>query len=140
MAQSIFVNLPVSDLARSRSFYEALGFSIDENFTDDTAACVVISEAIHLMILTHERFQQFSVLPRADTTRTTGVLIALSRDSREGVDDMLRAALDAGATEPKPADDHGWMYLRTFKDPDGNVFEAFWMDAEAALAARKLEG
>ncbi|MCE6951445.1 VOC family protein [Cereibacter sphaeroides] len=139
MPQSIFVNLPVADLARSRAFHEALGFSIDENFTDETAACVVISEAIHLMILTHERFEGFSVLPRADTTSTTGVLIALSRDSREGVDDMLRAALENGAKEPKPADDHGWMYMRTFMDPDGHVFEAFWMDAEAALAARKLE-
>ncbi len=140
MPQKIFVNLPVADLDRSRAFYSALGFGIDDAFSDETAACVVISDTIFLMILTHPRFQGFSPLPRADTQASTAVLLALSRDSRDAVDDMMAAALAAGGAEPHPVEDHGWMYGRTFTDPDGNVFEPFWMDVEAANAAQKMGG
>ncbi|ACM03209.1 VOC family protein [Cereibacter sphaeroides] len=138
MPQSIYVNLPVADLDRSIAFYRSLGFQLEEAFTDETAACIAISGSIRLMLLTHARFDQFATLPRADPRTTTSVLLALSRDSRDAVDDLLNAALGAGATEPKPADDHGWMYLRTLHDPDGHVFEIFWMDAEAASAADKM--
>jgi predicted lactoylglutathione lyase len=131
MTQMIFVNLPVTDLDRSKSFYEALGFRINPDFTDDTAACVVISEAIYLMILTRDRFRGFSPLPVAETTQTTAVLIALSRDSRDGVDRITDAAIAAGGHEPKAATDMGFMYTRTFLDPDGNVFEPMWMDPAA---------
>ncbi len=128
MPQMIFVNLPVSDLEKSKAFYTALGFTINPQFSDDTAACVVISDTIFLMILTHPKFDSFTPNPRADTTKTTSALIALNRDSRADVDAITEAALKAGGTEPKSATDHGFMYTRTFMDPDGNVFEPLWMD------------
>ena len=128
MPQMIFVNLPVTDLEKSKSFYTAIGFVINPQFSDDTAACVVISDSIFLMILTHAKFDSFLTNPRADTATTTSALIALTRDSRADVDAITTAALMAGGAEPKPASDHGFMYTRTFHDPDGNVFEPFWMD------------
>lgn len=131
MPQMIFVNLPVTDLERSKRFYEALGFTINQQFTDETASCVVISDTIYLMILTRDRFAGFAPLPVAQTTETTAVLIALSRDDRAAVDRITDAAIAAGGHEPKPASDMGFMYTRTFLDPDGNVFEPFWMDPAA---------
>ncbi|MDT8853964.1 lactoylglutathione lyase [Paracoccaceae bacterium Fryx2] len=135
MSQMILVNLPVSNLERGKAFYQALGFALDLRFSDDTACCVVISDTIFLMILMHERFQGFSPLPRADTTKTTAALICLSRDDRAAVDAITEAALGAGGSEPKPATDLGFMYSRTFMDPDGNVFEPLWMDLSAAEQA-----
>lgn len=131
MPQMIFVNLPVADIARSRAFYQALGFTINEQFSDETTACVVISDTIFLMILNHARFEGFATLPRTDTAKSTAALIALSRDDRVAVDAIMAAALANGGSEPKPAADHGFMYQRTFMDPDGNVFEPFWMDPGA---------
>ncbi len=135
MQQMIFVNLPVSDLARSIRFYEALGWRTEPRFTDDQAACIVISDTIFLMLLTHPRFDHFAALPRADTMTSTAALIALSRDSRAAVDAITEAALAHGGTEPKPPLDYGFMYGRTFHDPDGNVFEPMWMDMAAAEKA-----
>jgi hypothetical protein len=89
---------------------------------------VVIADNINLMVLSHTKFDSFATLPRADPHKTTSVMIALNRDNRAAVDAMVDAALAAGGTEPKPATDHGFMYGRTFQDPDGNVFEPFWMD------------
>lgn len=132
MPQSIFVNIPVADLERSKAFYQAIGFSLNLNFADDTACCVVISDTIYLMILTYPRFEGFATLPRADTRKTTSVMLALSCDDRAAVDRVTEAAIAAGGTEPKPFDDHGFMYTRTFHDPDGNVFEPFWMDPAVA--------
>lgn len=132
MPQSIFVNIPVADLERSKAFYQAIGFSLNLNFADDTACCVVISDTIYLMILTYPRFEGFATLPRADTRKTTSVMLALSCDDRAAVDRVTEAAIAAGGTEPKPFDDHGFMYTRTFQDPDGNVFEPFWMDPAVA--------
>ncbi len=132
MPQMVFVNLPVTDVARSRKFYEALGYTINEKFSDPTAACVVVSETIYFMILNHERFQGFATLPLADPAKGTSVMIALSQDSRAAVDTVAKAALAAGGSEPKPAQDMGFMYSRTFHDPDGNVIEPFWMDPAAA--------
>lgn len=131
MPQMIFVNLPVTDLDRSKRFYEALGFTINQQFTDETASCVVVSDTIYLMILTRDRFAGFAPLPVAQTSETTAVLIALSRDDRAAVDRITDAAIAAGGHEPKPASDMGFMYTRTFLDPDGNVFEPFWMDPAA---------
>ena len=128
MSRMIFVNLPISDLEKSKAFYTALGFTINPQFSDDTAACVVISDTIFLMILTHPKFDGFLTKPRADTSKTTSALIALSCDSRAAVDTMTDAALKSGGSEPKPASEHGFMYTRTFMDPDGNVFEPLWMD------------
>lgn len=135
MPQMIFVNLPVKDVERSIRFFAALGFSHNPQFTDDTAACIVISDSIYLMVLTRERFRSFAPLPVAETTETTSVLIALSRDSRAGVDTLTEAAIAAGGHEPKEPTDMGFMYTRTFLDPDGNVFEPFWMDDTAAGSA-----
>lgn len=131
MPQQIFVNLPVTDVARSRLFYQALGYTINEKFSDATAACVVLSDTIYFMILNHDRFQGFASKPMADPAKGTAVMIALSQESRDAVDAISAAALKAGGSEPKPAQDLGFMYSRTFHDPDGNVLEPFWMDPAA---------
>ncbi len=128
MPQMIFVNLPVTDVARSRKFYEALGYTINEQFSDPTAACVVLSETIYFMILNHERFQGFASKPLADPAKFTSVGIALSQDSRAAVDAFAEAALKAGGSEPKPAEDYGFMYSRNICDPDGNWLGPMWMD------------
>lgn len=135
MPRQIFLNLPVADLERSKAFFQAIGFSLNLGYADDTACCVVISDDINLMILTYPRFEGFATLPRADTKACTAALIALSCDTRAEVDTLTDAALAAGGVEPKPADDHGFMYTRTFQDPDGNVFEPFWMDPKAGPQA-----
>jgi predicted lactoylglutathione lyase len=131
MPQMIFVNFPVTDVARSRKFYEALGYTINEQFSDETAASVVVSDTIYFMILNHERFQGFATKPMVNPATSTGVILALSQDSRAAVDAITEAAIEAGGSESKPAQDMGFMYLRTFQDPDGNVFEPFWMDPGA---------
>ena len=131
MPQMIFVNIPVTDVAASRKFFQALGYTINEKFSDPTAASVVVSDTIYFMILNHERFQGFATKPLADPAKGTSVMIALSQDSRAAVDALTEAALRAGGTEPKPANEMGFMYGRTFHDLDGNVFEPFWMDPAA---------
>jgi predicted lactoylglutathione lyase len=131
MPQMIFVNLPVTDVAASRKFYQALGYTINEQFSDATAASVVVSDTIYFMILNHERFAGFATKPLADPATSTAVMIALSQDSRAAVDAITEAAIKAGGVEPKPASDMGFMYGRTFSDLDGNVLEAFWMDPAA---------
>lgn len=131
MPKMIFVNLPVTDIPRSRRFYEALGCTINEQFSDASTACVVMSETIFFMVMTHDRFQGFASLPLADPAKTTGVLIALTQDSRAAVDAFAEAALKTGGSEPKSAQDMGFMYSRTICDPDGNVLEPVWMDPAA---------
>lgn len=134
MPQMIFVNLPVKDLAKSMAFFEALGFSFNPQFTDETAACMVISDTIFAMLLTHEKFAGFSPKPIADTDKTTEVLIALSRDDRAAVDAIVKAALTAGGSTFNEPQDHGFMYGHAFRDLDGHVWEVFWMDPAAAQA------
>ena len=129
--QHVFVNLPVTDLSRSRAFYAALGFSFDERFSDDTAACVVVSEHIFLMLLTREKFATFTPRPLGDPARETSVLVALSRKSREAVDAFMAAGLGAGGRDNDRTQDHGAMYGRSISDPDGNVLEPMWMDVAA---------
>jgi predicted lactoylglutathione lyase len=140
MPRLIFVNLPVRDLGRATAFYEAVGASKNEQFCDDTASCMVFSETIHAMLLTHDKFRQFTPKAIADATRTSEVLICLSADSREGVDDMVgKAAAAGGRVDPCPKQDYGFMYGRSFEDPDGHIWEVMWMDvaaAQAAMAAR----
>ena len=131
MPQLAFVNLPVTDLSRSRAFYAALGFSFDERFSDDTAASVVISEHIYVMLLTHEKFATFTPRPVGDPSRDTSVLLALSRDSREAVDAFMAAGLGAGGTDNDKVQDYGFMYGRSISDPDGNILEVMWMDVSA---------
>ena len=135
MPKLIFVNLPVTDLPRAKAFYEAVGAKNNPQFTDDTAACMVFSDTIHVMLLTHDKYKQFTSKEIADTHKTSAVLLAISEDSREGVDATLGKALEAGAKEPRDKQDYGWMYYRAFEDLDGHTWEVMWMDVEAAAKA-----
>ena len=139
MPKLIFVNLPVTDLPRAKAFYEAVGAKNNPQFTDDTAACMVFSDTIHVMLLTHDKYKQFTSKPIADTHKTSAVLLAISEDSREGVDATLGKALKAGAKEPRDKQDYGWMYYRAFDDLDGHTWEVMWMDVEAATKAMSKE-
>jgi hypothetical protein len=135
MSKMIFVNLPVSDLQRATSFYEAIGAVKNEQFCDGTASCMVFSETIHVMLLTHEKFRQFTPKAIADARATSELLICLSAESREAVDETLSKAAAGGKLDPSPKQDHGFMYGRSFEDPDGHIWEVMWMDLEAAKAA-----
>jgi predicted lactoylglutathione lyase len=136
MAKLIFVNLPVSDLARSTAFYEAVGAVKNPQFSDDTASCMVFSETIHAMLLTHDKFRQFTPKAIPDAKGSSQVLICLSADSREEVDATVAKAVAAGGTaDPGPKQDYGFMYGRSFEDPDGHHWELMWMDLAAAQAA-----
>lgn len=128
MADMIFVNIPVRDLAASMAYYKALGFDHNPDFTDETAACIVISDAIFVMVLTHEKFLSFSPNPIPDPKSQTQALYALSRDSREAVDAIAEAGLKAGGRETRDAQDFGFMYSRAIADVDGHVWEYVWMD------------
>jgi predicted lactoylglutathione lyase len=135
MNSMIFVNLPVSDLPRSRRFFAALGYRFDPKFTNDDAACMVINEgSIYAMLLTRGFFQQFTPREIADASKTTEVLTCLSAPSREAVNELVDKALAAGGTEPRPAQDHGFMFGRSFADPDGHIWEIMWMDPKQAEA------
>lgn len=133
MTTKIFVNLPVKDLAATMDFFGKLGFSFNEKFTNENAACMVIGDSIFVMLLVESFFQTFITKEIANATETTEVLTALSVESREKVDEMLGLALDAGAEEVREAQDHGFMYSRSFEDPDGHIWEIFWMDEQAAV-------
>ena len=141
MSKLIFVNLPVSDLARATAFYEAVGAEKNEHFCDHTASCMVFSETIHAMLLTHDKFRQFTPEAIADATKTSEVLICLSADSRAAVDEMVgKAGAAGGVADPAPKQDYGFMYGRSFEDPDGHIWEAMWMDVAAAEAAMTPRG
>ena len=136
MAKLIFVNLPVRDVAKSTDFYLSLGASKDERFCDETASCLVFSDTIHVMALSHDKFRQFTPRAIADARSATEVLVCLSCDSREEVDATIERAQRAGGkADPSPPQDHGFMYGRSFEDPDGHIFEMMWMDVEAAMRA-----
>ena len=135
MPKMIFVNLPVADLAAAKTFYEAIGATNNPQFTDETAACMVFSDTIHVMLLTHDKFRQFTPKAVADSHATSEVLIAISADSRDGVDEITDKALAAGGREAREKQDYGFMYSRSFEDLDGHIWEPMWMDMEAFLAA-----
>ena len=133
MPRMIFVNLPVADLQKSRRFLEALGATNEPKFTDDTAACMQLSDTIFVMLLTYDKFRQFTPLPIADAKVGSQVLLALSAQSRESVDSTVERAVAAGGTaDPSPKQDYGVMYGRSIADPDGHIWEIMWMDAAAA--------
>ncbi len=137
MPKMIFVNLPVADLPRAVAFYEAIGARRDARFSDGSAACMVFSDTIHVMLLTRERFAGFTPKPVADARAATGVLLCLSCEGRAEVDAMVERAVAAGGLpDPGPVQDYGVMYGRSFEDPDGHVWEPMWMDVEAFLAAQ----
>lgn len=131
MSRMIFINLPVQDLARARRFYEALGFTNNPHFTDETAACMVWSDAISVMILTHAKWATFTDRPIPDSG-SSEVALCLSIDSREQVDALAQKAGALGALDVNPPMDHGFMMTRSLADPDGHVWELMWMDPAVA--------
>jgi len=140
MAKMIFVNLPVSDLARATAFYQAIGATKNEQFCDETASCMVFSETIHAMLLTHDKFRQFTPKRIADAKTSSEVLICVSAESRDAVDDVVgRVKAAGGAADPSPKQDFGFMYGRSFEDPDGPIWEVMWMDVEAAEKAHAAQ-
>ena len=137
MARMIFVNIPVTDLTRSITFYEAVGFQSDDRFCDDDAQMMVLSDTISVMLLTHARFNSFTPKTIADTRTTAQALFCVSADSRAAVTAMVDQAVAAGGTpDPTPEQDmDGFMFGRSFEDPDGHIWEVMWMDVAAATAA-----
>jgi uncharacterized protein len=136
MTKLIFINLPVGDLARATAFYQAVGASRNPQFSDDTASCMVFSDTIHAMLLTHDKFRQFTPKKISDAKTTSEVLICISAESREAVDEVVSRAAGAGGTaDPSPKQDFGFMYGHSFEDPDGHIWEVMWMDVEAASKA-----
>jgi uncharacterized protein len=131
MARKIFVNLPVADLKKSMNFFQALGFGFNPQFTDDKAACMVVSGDIFVMLLVREYFKTFTPRPVSDANKGTEVLVALSCDSRGDVEEMVRKATAAGGSTFSEAKDHGFMYQHGFQDPDGHLWELVWMDPAA---------
>jgi len=129
MAKLMFVNLPVADLAKSTAFYEALGGTRNPQFSDDTATCIVLSDVLHVMLLTHAKFSSFTAKPIADAHATCGVLLCTSADSREDVNATVdRAAAAGGKADPAAPQDYGFMFNRSVEDPDGHTWEIMWMD------------
>lgn len=141
MPQMIFVNLPVTDLDKSKAFYEAVGAANNPAFTDDTAACMVVEEgSIHVMLLTHEKWATFTSKKIPDAHTTAQVLLCVSADSREAVDGQVdKAAQAGGKADPTPTQDYGFMYGRSFEDPDGHIWEVMWMDPTAIPAGEPAE-
>ena len=133
-SRQIFVNLAVKDLPGSMRFFGALGFGFDPHFTNDDAACMVIGEGIYAMLVTEPFFRGFTQREPCDTGTHTEALLALSCDSREEVDALAAKALAAGGSACMPAQDHGFMYAKSFYDPDGHHWEVFWMDPTAVGA------
>lgn len=130
MHKHVFINLPVADLPRAMAFYEALGYRHNPQFTDDTAACIVISDVIHVMLLTHGKFCQFTPKAICDTRTHVEVINCLSCESRDEVQSLVSKATAAGGTlyaEPK---DYGFMFQHAFADPDGHLWEVFYMSGQ----------
>ena len=131
METQIFVNLPVKDLNRSITFFTALGYKFNPQFTDETATCMVISETIYVMLLTEAKFREFTKKEIADASKYTEAIICLSAPNRESVDEWVRKAVAAGGNTPNPVQDHGFMYGHGFEDLDGHLWEVVYMDASA---------
>jgi predicted lactoylglutathione lyase len=133
MAKMLFLNLPVKNLDASKKFYGALGAIQNPKFSDDKAACMVFSDSIYAMLLTHERYADFTKRPIGDAKKNSYALIALSADSRDDVNAIVeRGAGAGGKADPNAVQDYGFMFNRTVEDPDGNVWEIMWMDPKAA--------
>lgn len=130
-SRAIFVNVPVRDLPASTAFFRALGFGFDEKFTDDTAACMIVSDQAYVMLLTEPKFAEFTTKPVADARVSTEAILAVSAESREAVDAFADAALEAGASRAGQPMDYGFMYSRSFHDLDGHLWEVLWMSPDA---------
>jgi predicted lactoylglutathione lyase len=134
-ARDFYLNLPVADLPAAKGFFTKLGFEFEPRFTNDTAACMIISERAHVMLLQRPFFETFTPRSICDTSTAIEGLFALSSESREAVDALVGAALAAGAREAREPTDRGFMYARSFFDPDGHQWEVLWMDEAAAGGA-----
>lgn len=132
MISKIFVNLPVKNLDKSMAFFKAIGFSFNPQFTDTTAACMVMSPDIYAMLLTHDKVKEFSKKQIADAHTTTEVLTAVAVESKAKVNELADKAIKAGGTEAYAPKDYGFMFTRSFEDPDGHIWEVFWMDEAQA--------
>lgn len=138
MSRMIFVNLPVADLSKAIAFYEALGFDMNPQFSDDTAACMVWSDTIFTMLLTHAKWREFTTRP-IPATDSSEVMLALTLDSRDGVNSMTDTAGRSGGTaDINPQQDHGFMFSRSFADLDGHLWEAVWMDPAMASGGAEM--
>jgi hypothetical protein len=132
MSKMIFVNLPVHDLRASTAFYIALGGKLNPQFSGEQSSSIMFSDAIVVMLLTHEHYRQFTQRPIGDARRESQALLALSVESRDAVDaTLVQAMASGGRADPNPAQDHGFMFGRSVEDPDGNVWEIMWMDPAA---------
>ena len=129
MASKIFVNLPVENLNKSIEFFTKLGFSFNQQFTDETATCMIVTDDIFVMLLTEPKFKTFT--PICDTKKYTEVLVALSLENRAQVDEMVRKAVAAGGATYNEPQDHGFMYAHGFQDLDGHIWEVFFMEPSA---------
>ncbi|MFF0828136.1 VOC family protein [Brevibacillus sp. NPDC003359] len=138
-SKQIFVNLPVKDLNKSIDFFTGIGYEFNPQFTDQNAACLVIGENIFAMLLVEEFFQTFTKKELTDATRSTEVIVALSADSKEQVDEIVNKALASGATPSKDPVDHGFMYSWSFQDLDGHLWEFLHMDQGAVPQEEKTE-
>lgn len=127
----IFINVPVADLHASMAFFGTLGFTFDEKFTDESCACMVVSDQAYVMLLRRERFSDFTTKTVADAQTTTEAILCVSAESREDVDRFADTALAHGGTPAGDPMDHGFMYGRSFHDPDGHLWEVMWMDPAA---------
>jgi len=128
MAKKIFINLPVADLKKAMAFYTAIGFTNNPQFTDETAACMVLTEEIFVMLLTKKKFNEFTKKEIGNTVKTASVINSLSVDSNDEVNTMIEKALKAGGKEPNEAKDYGFMQQRSFEDLDGHLWEVLYMD------------
>jgi len=131
MATKIFVNLPVKDLNKTTEFFTKLGFTFNPQFTDENATCMIVGEDIFVMLLVEKFFKTFTKKEICDTAKNTEVIVALSAESREKVDQMINKAIEAGGKESRAPQDHGWMYGRSFQDNDGHLWEIIYMDESA---------
>lgn len=127
MIRNTFINLPVKNLNETTAFFSQLGFEFDDDFSGEECACMVIADGSFAMLVVESFFQQFTKKDIADTSKTTEVVTALSADSRDEVDEIMSKALNAGGAEPIPVVNQGWMYCRTFEDPNGHIWEVFHM-------------
>ena len=136
-SRKLFVNLAVDDLGRSIDFFTKLGFSFDERFTDESATSMLVGEDAYVMLLVRPRFQDFTKKEIVDSTRQTEAILALSAESREDVDDLADKALANGGSPANDPMEMDFMYGRSFHDPDGHLWEVFWMDMAAVEAQAK---
>jgi uncharacterized protein len=133
----IFVNLPVKDLNKTIEFFTKLGFKFNPQFTDENATCMIVGDDIFVMLLIEKFFKTFTKKEISDTSKNTEVIVALSVEGRENVDQMMNRAIEYGGKESREPQDHGWMYGRSFEDIDGHLWEIIYMDKSALKNDKK---